>query len=140
MGGFADGLEAISGGGRPMTVKVTVNSSFIEGVAQRAFRETTFLVGREFTKSISSNIWDWPNGQSPRDIVDDGQLRGSQLLVFIGPTEAEFSWNTDYAFYVHQGYTLKNGVEMPARPWTTHGLGQIDIPAIASKLVLRYSA
>lgn len=139
MGGQPDGFEANAGGGGVMTVKVTVNGAVVEDAAKRAFKETAFLVGREFTKSISSNIWDWPTGQSPRDVVDNGQIRASQQLVFLSNTEAEYSWNTDYAYYVHEGYTLANGVEMPARDWTRHGLEQIDIPGTIAKLAARYS-
>lgn len=122
-----------------MTVKVQINESQIVGAAERAFKETAFLLGVEFTKSISSNIYEWPNGQSPRDIVNDGQLRGSQLLVFFGAFEAEYSWNTDYAFYVHQGYTLANGTEMPGRDWTRHTTENFDIPGTAQRLANRYS-
>ncbi|MGI8935423.1 MAG: hypothetical protein ACR2FS_15250 [Phormidesmis sp.] len=122
-----------------MTVTVSVNTAVVDSAAKRAFKETAFLVGREFTKSISSNIWDWPKGQSPRDVVDNGQLRASQQLVFLSDTRAEFSWNTDYAYYVHEGYTLANGVEMPARDWTRHGLEQIDIPGTMARLAERYT-
>lgn len=122
-----------------MTVKIQIDESKIVGAAERAFKETAFLLGREFTKAISSNIWEWPTGQSPRDIVDDGQLRGSQLLVFLSAFEAEFSWNTDYAFYVNQGYTLANGTEVPGRDWTKYATENFDIPGTAQKLATRYA-
>lgn len=123
-----------------MTVTVQLDESKIIGAAEQAFKETAFLLGREFTQSISSNIWDWPTGQSPRDIVNDGQLRGSQLLVFLSAFEAEYSWNTDYAYYVHQGYTLANGTEMPARDWTRHAQENFDFPGTAQKLADRYAS
>jgi hypothetical protein len=123
-----------------MPVTVAVNAAVVEDAAKKAFKDTAFLVGREFTKSISSNIWDWPTGQSPRDVVDNGQIRAAQQLVFLNNTTAEYSWPTDYAYYVHEGYTLANGTEMPARDWTRHGLEQIDIPSTMAKLAERYSS
>jgi hypothetical protein len=121
-----------------MPVTVNVDASKVLGAAGQAFKETAFLLGREFTKSISSNIWDWPSGQSPRDVVDQGQLRGSQLLVFLSPFEAEFSWNTEYAYYVHEGYTLANGTVLPARDWTRHGQENFDVLATMTTLTERY--
>lgn len=118
-----------------MTVVVKVNPAGVEGAAAKAFKDTAFLLGREFTKSISSNIWEWPYGESPRDIVDQGQLRGSQLLVFLNDFEAEFSWNTDYAFYVHEGYTLGDGSVVPARDWTRHAQENFDIPGTFERLI-----
>ena len=123
-----------------MSVVISVDESKIVGAAERAFKETAFLLGREFTKSISANIWDWPQGESPRDIVNDGQLRGSQQLVFFGAFEAEYSWNTDYAFYVCKGYTLADGSVYPARDWPAHAQENFDIPGTAQRLGQRYLA
>jgi hypothetical protein len=48
----------------------------------KAFEETCLLLGRAFTEAISSPVWAWKDGN--RDIVNDGQLRASQRIEFIG--------------------------------------------------------
>lgn len=51
------------------------------GDAEKAFKDTCFLLGRQFTQAITSTHWQWPDGGS-RDIVDTGTLRASQRLEF----------------------------------------------------------
>lgn len=57
-----------------------------------AFKKTAALLGAEFTKAISSQLYSWPRDTvratgelagSPRNIVDRGGLRASQKLEFI---------------------------------------------------------
>lgn len=99
--------------------------------AEAAFRDTGFAAGRQFSKAITSNIWAWPNGESPRDVVDTGRLRSSQTeeykgLQADGTFRFEFNWPVDYAAPVHQGAVFRNGSSMPARPWTRVALQQWD--------------
>ena len=86
----------------------------------------------EIKAAIAADAWEWPrptertNGDvvfSPRDIVDTGELYDSLTIARNGNV-AEFTWDTDYAMAVHDGATLKNGTELPARPWTDLGLQQ----------------
>lgn len=63
---------------------------------------------------------------SPRDIVDTGILRQSygQSVELAGRDGLQVlhNWNTRYALAVHNGYRLRNGRQMPARPWTKEPL------------------
>lgn len=114
-------------------VKVNLDISIIQGKAIEAFQETCFLLGREFTQVISEvGAFDtFPD----RDLVDTGALRASQQLDFISPTEAQFSWTVDYALYVHEGYTLRNGKQQPGRPWTKLALDRLDAQATFNTLL-----
>lgn len=46
---------------------------------EKAFTETSYLLGMQFTKAISDPSWQWTDG-GDRDIVDTGQLRASQQM------------------------------------------------------------
>lgn len=112
--------------------KVTINASKLSRAADEAFRETCFLLGAELTKVISE-----PGAFDgfPGDIVDTGQLRASQDLQFVGGSEARFSWSTDYALYVHEGYTLRNGRSQPGRPWTKLANQRLDSQKVFQTLL-----
>jgi hypothetical protein len=80
-----------------------------------------------FSQKIASKEWPWPNptkrrnGQtvtSPRDIIDTGALDGSQQLTRPKRGTWIWLWTAPYALIVHEGATLRNGGEYPARPWT----------------------
>ncbi len=43
---------------------------------------------------------------------------------------ARFSWTTEYAAAMHFGVTLKNGTEIPGRPWITEALKEVDVVAV----------
>jgi len=89
------------------------------------FWQANELLGRAFTREIVTPKWNWPSGESPRDIKDLGQLQASQKgdrgtdggdLVF------DHSWPVDYAMAVHEGAVLANGTVLPGRPWTDEPL------------------
>jgi hypothetical protein len=105
--------------------KVNLNIGAIEKAAIEAFKDSCFLLGREFTEIISEPgaFPDFPDS----DIVDTGALRASQQLEFVSSTDARFTWSVDYALYVHEGYTLRNGKEQPGRPWGTEGLKRFKV-------------
>ncbi len=103
-------------------------------VLHEAFRETMMLMGVEFTKAITSDIWGWPDGAS-RDIVDTGRLRDSYQLVINQPTVAQHIWSTEYAAAVHEGAVLKNGGMLTARPWTKIGLRDNDFAEVFARIV-----
>jgi hypothetical protein len=85
---------------------VKLNFAVVETYAVQAFKETCLLLGREFTQVISEpGAFEGFAG----DIVDTGQLRGSQLLEFITSSEARFSWNVDYAYILHEGADFRAG-------------------------------
>lgn len=102
--------------------QVTFNTTQLLAAADAAWGEANMVLGREFQKRITSNIWAWPRSPSPRDIVDQGQLRDSYTPTAITPTVFEHAWNTDYAMAVHEGAVYKDGAgnavrAMPARKW-----------------------
>jgi hypothetical protein len=112
--------------------KVTINIGKLNQAATEAFKETCFLMGNSFTQVISEpGAFDNFDG----DLVDTGQLRSSQQLEFQGDDQAQFSWNTEYALFVYEGYSLRNGGEQPGRPWTTEGLKRFDAQAVFAKLL-----
>ncbi|PHJ69143.1 hypothetical protein VF14_03130 [Nostoc linckia z18] len=118
---------------------MTANLDFsnVDRALDAAFRETMFLLGREFTKSITDNVWQWPNPPSPRNIIDSGRLRSCQQLTFQGTGKATFAWPVDYSFYVHQGYTMPDGTTIPGRPWTTHALARFNVTRTVGIIVQR---
>lgn len=106
--------------------ELTLKISEINAAAEQAFKETAFLLGQEFTRVITEpRTWDGFEGA--RDIVDSGQLRSSQQIVFPDPMAAVYSWPVEHAIYVHQGYTLRNGREIQGRPWTTIATQEFDV-------------
>lgn len=111
---------------------INLNFSGVERAAQQAFKEACYLLGREYTKAISeAGAFDGFSG----DIVDTGALRASQRIEFAGPGEAQFSWDTEYALFVHEGYTLRNGEEIGGRPWTKLGLERFNLKDTYEKIL-----
>jgi hypothetical protein len=103
----------------------------INAAAELAFKDTAFLFSRELTRVISQPRT-WEGFAGARDIVDTGQLRASQQLVFTKPLEATYSWPVEHANYVHDGYQLRNGREVTGRPWTTVAQQEFDVQATYS--------
>jgi hypothetical protein len=108
----------------------------------QAFKETVILVGVEATKEISKPQL-WEGFSDVRDIVDLGQLRASQQIVFLPGNnqllEAEIQYNTDYAAPVHNGATIRysNGTirRIQRRPWMLKALSQIDVKSTMTRLL-----
>ena len=98
-------------------VKYVSKRQGFESKIQRAFKVSAFALGREITIWITSS--DWPTG---KDIVDAGQLRASQQIVFTDNYAAVFTWNTEYAAPVFLGAVLNNGTVIPARNAPERGL------------------
>lgn len=88
---------------------------------EEAFYQANEVLGRTFQREITTSKWAWPNGQSPRDIVDTGNLRqayaGERTREGRNPA-FDHSWNVEYAMAVHEGARLKGGTNLPGRPWT----------------------
>lgn len=105
---------------------------------EKAFHETMEILGRQFIASITSSKWQWPSGDSPRDIVDKGRLRDSQEIVYtnFGTT---FVWNVGYAAAVHEGVVFKNGTTLPPRRWTEDAMNTMNIQIVFSTLFQLYS-
>jgi len=108
--------------------RLVLNIPEINQAAENAFRQTALLLSREFTKVITEPRT-WLGFEDQRDIVDTGRLRSSQQMVFIGSLTCIFSWPTEYAAPVHDGYTLRNGRRVEGRPWTDIARQQLDVAA-----------
>lgn len=87
------------------------------------------------TQAISARVYQWPrrtvrsNGQtvgSPRDIIDTGDLDSSQRLTRESALVWRWDWTAEHALFVHEGVTLRNGTEMPARRWTVRAVEQFN--------------
>lgn len=114
--------------------EVKFNTVELLAAAEGAFQQTNEILGREFQKRITDNRWSWPSGDSPRDIVDTGQLRDSYTPTRISPTVYEHAWNTEYAMAVHEGAVFKSRqYVMPARPWVRVTLREVDVADTYSK-------
>jgi hypothetical protein len=117
--------------------RLTLKIDEINAASERAFTDAAFLLGREFTRVITEPR-NWQGFDGPRDIVDTGQLRSSQQLVFTKPLEAVYSWPVEYAAPIHEGYTLRNGKRVEGRPWTAIAAQEFDLEGTYLKLYQRY--
>ncbi len=108
-----------------MKPKITFNGGAIKGAALRAFQTTMLELGETFQEVIEEvgAFPDFPQS----DIVDTGDLRDSQQIEFPQPGSVVFDWPVEYAPYVHEGYTLRNGNVQPGRSWTKVGLARFKV-------------
>lgn len=98
-----------------------------------ALRKASTWLDQRFSEELSSNKWDWPVEPSPRDIVNNGQLRASQTRQVQEDGSVVFSWPVEYATPVHDGYVTRQGRRrMPGRPWTRQPLE--ELPAFMDRV------
>jgi hypothetical protein len=111
---------------------VDIDRKAIDQMVERKFLRACVRLGAEFTRQISEPKWDYPTGESPRDIVDTGRLRASQQGRLIGRLEYEFVWPVRYSLFVLVGGTIRvpgGGVRVvPGRDWISAGLEAFDFP------------
>jgi hypothetical protein len=114
---------------------VIINDRLIFALTERAFSRAAVEFNAALEKSITDSVYPWPratrrrSGQvvsSPRNIVDTGRLLNSQSYSIQG-TEAEWRWTAPYSIIVHEGATLRNGTEIPARRWTRRALREFNL-------------
>lgn len=117
---------------------VNFDSAKIDQAVTKAFRETTIILDGEFKKAITEPIYGWPKGDSPRDVVDTGRLRASQIYQFGSNLNAIYTWPVEYSAAVHNGYLTRGGSAMPARPWTTEALRKKNPTVIMQRLINAY--
>ena len=100
-----------------------------------ALNDVADKLNDEFQAQIEQVKWTWPNKtkrkngatvESPRDIVDLGNLRSSQTRENIGPLQVEWTWKTDYSAIVHNGPKLVDGQRYRHRPWTEHAEKEVE--------------
>jgi len=117
--------------------KLSLNITEINRAAEQAFVETAFQFGAAMTRVISEPR-SWAGWDDTRDIVDTGQLRSSQLMVFNNPFEAAYSWNVAYTAYVHEGFTRRDGTRVAGRPWTVVAQQEFDIQEVYAAAYQKY--
>ncbi|MGY2892480.1 hypothetical protein [Deinococcus sp. UYEF24] len=108
-----------------MPVEIRTIFTRVERAAQAAFKETVEELETFTLATFDDPTWAWPgstrrhNGQvagTTRDVVDSGDLKGSQTLDFQGPLNARLEWSADYAAAVFLGAVFKKrSSSMPAR-------------------------
>lgn len=136
-----------------MSIRVRVASDGITARAETAAQRATQAVMRElfaaFQQSFTAQAWDWPQAtvrrkatkrrkaviaESPRNLIDVGNLRQSGFWQMTGSYSARFTWSADYATAVHEGYRRFRAdgsfSTWPARPWTHAVLGRVTVPGI----------
>lgn len=104
-----------------MSIQFSFNE--IERKCEQAFKQTALQFSVEMTKVISEP------GAFPDfsgDIIDTGALRSSQLVLFPTRHLADYIWGVNYALYVHEGVTYRNGKTLPGRPWTWEAINRFD--------------
>jgi phage gpG-like protein len=104
-----------------------LNKANLNASIHVAFYATVQGFAETCKDQISDPIWDWPRGESPRDIVDTGELRDSMVVNFTDDNNtALIEWTADHAAKVHEGdYSGK--FVMPGRPWTHTARREFDI-------------
>lgn len=122
---------------------MNIDTQKLDKAIQQAFDKTVEIQSEYFDQAITGDNWEWPRATirsdgsiagSPRDIVDTGTLLNSKVISrSTDGTSAEYTWDTDYAIYVHEGATTKNGTESPARPWAESGIKECDPRVVFSK-------
>jgi len=107
------------------------------GVNARAFERLMDWADQDFDQQITEDQWDWREGVTtrrkngeqvtqPRNIVDMGELLRSKTRTITGRSSQEFLWEAEHAQGVHDGYTSRSGIRLPARPWTEDTIRQLD--------------
>jgi hypothetical protein len=113
--------------------KVVLDIGGVEVAAKAAFKDACYFVHTEIIKTISDpNAFpDFPG----QDIVDTGVLRASQQPPEFNSdgTEATFRNTADYAYWVYNGYTKRNGEEQPGRPWIDATLERVNFQGTFEK-------
>jgi hypothetical protein len=104
-----------------------MNEQLLREVVSEAWGRFSAHVDSELTRHITEPKWNWPRGESPRDIVDTGDLRASQTMTIDarpGVMVTKYRWSVPWAPAVHDGAVFKatdaegNPKTMTARPWS----------------------
>jgi hypothetical protein len=109
---------------------VKFNTAAISEAITKATNATVMVLDIELRKAITDPIWDWPRGQSPRDIVDTGELRNSQAMTRIGNRRAKYVWSARHSIVVRNGAVLRNGTVIPARKWDELAINRAKLPEV----------
>ena len=120
--------------------------SMMKMISGKTFSELVPELDRQFTEEIQTVEWEWPrktkrkNGttvNTPRDIVDTGDLMRSQQNQKIDNFTWRWVWDVQYSSVVHNGAVLKGGGNYPARPWTKTALRVVKPDDFLSDIIRR---
>jgi hypothetical protein len=104
-----------------------MDEKVLREVVGEAWGRFSAYVDSELTRHLTEPKWDWPRGETPRDIVDRGDLRASQQMEINprpGVMETKYRYSARHAPAVHDGAVFKatdsegNPRTLTARPWT----------------------
>lgn len=97
----------------------------VNSALEEAWNDFSAYVASRLDKEITDDKWPWPTGESPRDIVDRGDLRRSMVMKADGKAlVTTYRYTAPYAPVVHDGAVFKatdaegNPRTLTARPWT----------------------
>ena len=115
-------------------------------IQAKVFKELVPELDRQFTEEIQTVECEWPrktkrkNGttvNTPRDIVDTGDLMRSQQNQKIDNFTWRWVWDVEYSSVVHNGAVFKGGGNYPARPWTKTALRVVKPDDFLSDIIRR---
>lgn len=128
------------------TITTKFNRARLEQGLVEVWPDVNRLLGIQFVKYMTQNIWQWPNQPSPRDIRDTGHLISSYKPALLAPGLYEHSWTAEYAMAVHEGAVIKNAfgkgiqVILTARPWVRVTLREFSVPKLYAKVASAHLA
>lgn len=103
------------------------NTHKINAILNKAFQTTADAYGEAQKKAMEAVIYPWDgtvtyrkSGEivdSPRDIVDTGELRDS-LVEIKAQAIRSYLYLASHSADVHEGYVTDGGNSKPARAWT----------------------
>jgi hypothetical protein len=116
---------------------INIDLSELNQKLETAFIQTSRQLNNKLREKIESSEYEWDRTthrqnrsvvNSPRDIVDLGNLRDSQdMQIDTRNLETNYEWDIDYALEVHEGAMRNDGTMKPARRWTERAIEEIDI-------------
>ncbi len=120
-------------------MEINVNFARIESAIDEGCQAAAKQVYDAVYDAIADPVYAWPIGESPRDIIDTGELQNSQRYQEDGYASYVFSWDVPYAHAVFTGYVTKSGSIMPARnpvdlAFAKNNFSTIFVESIRSKL------
>ena len=93
-----------------------------ETVLRQAIEDAVYFWDRPTTRATGQTV------SSPRDIVDTGAFRDSQIATQITAMRWEIAWTVAYAaFILVGGIRRSDGTVTPGRDWIGEGLDNIDL-------------
>jgi len=113
--------------------KVKINTAKIDRAFDAAVKDLGFIVQREIIQTISdtSAFPEFPG----QDIIDQGFLKGAQQTPEFNGDTITFRNSIEYAIFVHEGFTYRNGREQPGRPWMVEAINRVDLEKTFAKLL-----